>query len=141
MRLSARSRYGIYAMIDLARSVGEGPQTVRAIALRQCVPEPYLEQLLAPLRRSKLILSARGAAGGYALARSAKDIRVGDILRALEGEIRVTDCAIDPDACERAGECAPRVLWERLNQAIDRVLDETTLSDLVMPNTMGGIYE
>ncbi|MDR1569957.1 MAG: Rrf2 family transcriptional regulator [Oscillospiraceae bacterium] len=130
MKLSTRSRYGIHAMIDLAQCQGAGPQTVRAIAQRQKVPEPYLEQLLAPLRRAELIRSARGASGGYTLAREASEINVGEIMRALEGEICVTDCVFDPGACERATGCAPRALWERLNRAIERVLDDTSLADL-----------
>lgn len=131
MKLSAKSRYAIHAMIDLAQCQGQGPQTVRAISQRQNVPETFLEQLVAPLRRAELITSVRGAAGGYELARDASAILVGDVLRALDGVIRVTECALNPAACERAGGCAPRVLWARLNKAIDHVLDTTTLADLV----------
>ncbi|MDR1261975.1 MAG: Rrf2 family transcriptional regulator [Oscillospiraceae bacterium] len=131
MRLSTRSQYGIHAMLDLALAYGGGPQPLRLIAERQDVPEQYLEQLIAPLRRSGLVKSARGAAGGYELALPPENIQVGEVLRALEGPVRLTDCIGEPDACARAELCPSRVLWERLNHAIQDVLDKTTLAELL----------
>ncbi|GHU65691.1 AsnC family transcriptional regulator [Clostridia bacterium] len=132
MKLSTRSQYGIHAMLDLALAYGEGPQPLRLIAERQAVPEQYLEQLIAPLRRGGLVKSARGASGGYELASPPELIQVGEILRALEGPVRLTDCVSEPDTCARAGICPSRALWERLNNAIQDVLDNTTLAELLL---------
>lgn len=131
MRLSSRSLYAIYAMADLAEQSGNGPQSVKQIAGRQAIPEQYLEQLIGSLRKASLVVSLRGANGGYELARDAADIKVSEILSAIEGAVRVTDCALSKDACERGETCAPRLLWERLNRAIEKVLDETLLSELL----------
>ncbi|GHU74224.1 AsnC family transcriptional regulator [Clostridia bacterium] len=135
MKLSTRSQYGIHAMLDLALAYGEGPQPLRLVAERQDVPEQYLEQLIAPLRRAGLVKSARGASGGYELTQPPEDIQVGGILRALEGPVRLTDCVMEPDACSRAGECPSRALWEKLNQAIQNVLDNTTLAELLLTDS------
>jgi len=131
MKLSTRSRYGIHAMFDLAKYADAGPQAVRSIAERQSVPEQYLEQLIAPLRRANLVRSIRGAAGGYQLARPPTDISVGAVVRALEGPLMITDCMVDADACVRSSACPSRVVWERLAKAINRVLDETSLADML----------
>jgi len=118
-------------MADLAQQRGNGPQSVKQIAGRQMIPEQYLEQLIASLRKASLVSSVRGVNGGYELARNPEDIRVSEILSSIEGAVRVTDCALSKDACERGESCAPRLLWERLNKAIEKVLDETILSELV----------
>jgi Rrf2 family protein len=128
-------------MLDLALAYGGGPQSLRLIAERQDVPEQYLEQLIAPLRRAGLVKSARGAAGGYELASPPESMRVGEILRTLEGPVKLTDCVSEPDACARAGVCPSRVLWERLNAAIQDVLDNTTLAELISSEPGGGPYK
>ena len=131
MKLSTRSRYGIHAMFDLAKNTGEGPQAIRNIAERQDVPEQYLEQLIGPLRRANLVSSVRGAGGGYLLAKPPGDITIGQIVRALEGPLNITDCMADADSCSRSGLCPSRLIWERLGQAINQVLDQTTLGDML----------
>lgn len=135
MKLSTRSRYGIHAMFDLAKNTGTGPQAVRSIAERQGVPEQYLEQLIGPLRRAELVKSVRGAAGGYLLSRPAEEISVGQVVRALEGPLNITDCMADADACARSVNCPSRLVWERLGQAINSVLDSTTLADMLEDDT------
>ena len=81
MKLSTRGRYGIHAMYDLACNADAGPQPIKAIAERQTIPEAYLEQLFAVLKRDKLVTSVRGAQGGYMLSRPPGEITVGDVLR------------------------------------------------------------
>ena len=87
MKLSTKGRYGLRAMIDLARYSEEMPVSISCIAARQGLSEGYLEQLVALLRKAGLVKSIRGASGGYVLTRAAKEISVGDILRALEGSL------------------------------------------------------
>ena len=99
MKLSTRGRYGIHAMYDLAMNAQNGPQSIKAIAEREGMPEAYLEQLIAVLKREKLVTSTRGAQGGYMLARSPAEITVGDVLRALEGGLNLVECLDEEDAC------------------------------------------
>ena len=109
MKLSTRGRYGIHAMYDLARNAEYGPQSIKAIAEREGIPEAYLEQLIAPLKRAGLVISTRGAQGGYTLARAPEEITVGDVLRALEGGLNLVDCLDEEDACGKSCACASRM--------------------------------
>lgn len=87
MKLSTKGRYGLRAMIDLADYAEEAPQSIASIAARQSISDSYLEQLMAKLKKAGLITSIRGAQGGYVLAKDSREISVGDILRALEGDL------------------------------------------------------
>lgn len=131
MKLSTRCRYGIHAMYDLAQSVGNGPQTIRAISERQLVPEQYLEQIIGILRREGLVNSVRGAQGGYMLAREPNEISIGQLLRILEGPVLMADCIEDAEACIRSSQCPSRVVWGRLTDCINKVVDSITLQDML----------
>ena len=106
MKLSTKGRYGLRAMIDLARYSGKEPVTIGSIAARQNISERYLEQIVALLKKNGLVKSIRGASGGYVLSREMKDISVGDILRALEGSLEPVKCAAFRSEERRVGkEC------------------------------------
>lgn len=85
------------------------------------------------LRKNGLIRSVRGAGGGYVLARDASEISVGDVLRALEGSLEPVDCdGFNPDGeCEAAGECVTKYVWRKINESINRTVDEMKLDTLV----------
>jgi len=118
-------------MIDLADRFEPGaPVVLRDIAERQQISKRYLEQLSLALKHAGLVLVSVGRGGGYALPRPAKDIRVGEIVRATIGEINVVGCVRYPDSCDRAADCPSRVMWERLNAAILQTFDSVTLADL-----------
>lgn len=131
MKLSTRGRYGIHAMYDLAVNAECGPQSIKAIAERRDIPEAYLEQLIAALKRGNLVTSTRGAQGGYALARPAAEITVGQVLRALEGGLSLVDCVHEEDACGRSCDCPSRILWVKIQAGLDRIVDGITLQDMV----------
>lgn len=131
MRLSTRCRYGIHAMFDLAQNVGEGPQTIRRIAERQLVPEQYLEQIIGVLRRNGLVQSVRGVQGGYMLARAPDTISIGELIRLLEGPVLMADCMAEGESCVRSGQCPSRVVWERLTNCINDVVDNISLQDML----------
>lgn len=131
MKLSTRARYGIHAMVDLAVCYGQGPQPLKAIAERQGIPEPYLEQLMTPLRRERFVTGVRGAQGGYVLARPPEAITLGALMRILEGPISLSQCLDEEGSCDKAGACPTRLVWARLSQCIDSVLDSVTLRDLL----------
>ena len=131
MKLSTRGRYGIHAMYDLAVNYGDGPQSIKCIAERQSVPEAYLEQLIAMLRREKLVISNRGAQGGYRLAREPGEITVGDVLRALEGGLNLVDCLEEDDACGKSCACPSRIVWMKIRDGLNQVVDSITLQDMM----------
>ncbi|ADU51345.1 transcriptional regulator, BadM/Rrf2 family [Thermaerobacter marianensis DSM 12885] len=126
MQLSTRGRYGVRAMFELARRYGQGPVPLREVAEAQQLPENYLEQLMAPLRKGGLVQSVRGAQGGYVLARSPRQITVADIVRLLDGPIGPET---DQEATGTPSVADP--VWEAVRQAITDVLEGTTLDDLV----------
>ena len=133
MNFTAKEDYGIRAVVDIAANRGTAPVQTKEIAARQGIPEQFLEQLLASMRRAGIIRSIRGAGGGYDLARSASRITVGDVLRTLSGPIAPIRCVNESDGarCEREEACGVAGLWQRLKTAIEDVVDTTTVQDLV----------
>ena len=131
MKLSTRGRYGIHAMYDLALNADGGPQPIKALAERGGIPEAYLEQLIAPLKRAGLVTSTRGAQGGYTLARAPEEITVGDVLRALEGGLNLVDCLDEEDACGKSCACASRIVWMKLRDGLNAIVDGITLRDMI----------
>lgn len=132
MKLSTKGKYGVKALFELAMHEGAGPMSLKTIAERQGLSEHYLEQLAAPLRKAGLIVSIRGAQGGYVLSRPSKEITVGDIIRVLEGPIGFTDCSTEGDAApDCAATCVVHGVWEKVTQQIVNVIDSITLQDLV----------
>jgi len=131
MKLSTKGRYGIHAMYDLAQFGSETPQPIKSIAERQNIPEAYLEQLIGQLRRSGLVKSVRGAQGGYLLSRSPAEITVGEVLRTLEGELAVVDCLMEEDVCHKACSCPTRVVWKKLRDGLNEIVDGITLQDML----------
>ncbi|HJD02725.1 MAG TPA: Rrf2 family transcriptional regulator [Candidatus Mediterraneibacter excrementavium] len=133
MKLSTKGRYGLRALIDLAQYSGQAPVSITSISARQDISERYLEQLMALLRKAGLIRSVRGAGGGYVLAKDMKEISVGDILRALEGNLEPVECpGLDPEgSCKAADSCVSKYVWKRINESINRTVDEIMLDQLV----------
>ncbi|HEY8347959.1 MAG TPA: Rrf2 family transcriptional regulator [Symbiobacteriaceae bacterium] len=132
MRLSTKGKYGVKMLFELAMHEGAGPLSLKSIAERQGLSEHYLEQLAAPLRKAGLIVSIRGAQGGYVLGRPADQITVGDVIRVLEGPIGFTDCSVEKEAPpDCAASCVVHNVWEKVTQQIVAVVDGITLRDLV----------
>ena len=141
MKLSTRGRYGIHAMYDLALYAEGGPQSIKAIAEREGIPEAYLEQLIAPLKRAGLVTSTRGAQGGYTLARAPEEITVGDVLRALEGGLSLVDCIDEEDACGKSCACPSRIVWMKLRDGLNAIVDGITLRDMIEDYQRQGAQE
>ena len=133
MKLSTRGRYGLRAMVDLAANSGEEAVCIQSIAGRQNLSESYLEQLVRLLRKAGLVKSVRGAGGGYRLARPADTISVGDVLRALEGDLEAVNCGAfqKEHPCGDAGHCVTKYVWKKINDAIGQAVDSIQLSELV----------
>ncbi|AEF95077.1 transcriptional regulator, BadM/Rrf2 family [Desulfotomaculum nigrificans CO-1-SRB] len=132
MRLSTKGHYGLKAMFDLAMHYGAEPIPLKLVAERQSLSEHYLEQLIAVLRKAGLVKSIRGAQGGYILARPPAEIKVGDVIRALEGPIAPLDCVSEqePTLCEKVDYCISRDIWAKVRDSIAEVLDSITLEDM-----------
>ena len=131
--VSTRGEYGMRLMVDLARHWGDGSLSLRAVADREQLPEAYLEQLVAALRKSGLVVGKRGAGGGYVLAREPREISAGDIVRALEGPIEPQICCAEGEPivnCVLEQNCGTRAVWVRLQGTIARALDSMSLADL-----------
>ena len=130
MKLSTKGRYGARAAFELAKHYGEGPIMVRQIAKRQEISVRYLEQILNSLRTADLVKSTRGARGGYELARQPEDISIGEIVRNLEGPFDIVSCTGDVE-CGSIAECVTCDIWTEVKKAIEGVLNNISLADLV----------
>ena len=136
---STKGEYGVRLMVQLGRRFGTGPASLAEIAADEDLPRAYLEQLVTSLRDAALVVSTRGARGGYELARHPGDIRMSDVLRALEGPIAPMICASDDPGhagCDRSTMCTVNVLWVRVRDAIASTLDAMSLADLVPSRTI-----
>lgn len=133
VKLSTKGRYGLKAMFELALHYGEGPIPLKNIAEVQEISEHYLEQLIAVLKKNGLVNSVRGAQGGYMLVDSPRKIRVGDVIRALEGDLAPVDCINDSggNKCSKENNCVTRMVWEKINDSINSVIDSITLEDMI----------
>jgi Rrf2 family protein len=133
MKLSTKGRYGVKAMLDLALHNEEGPVALKSIAERQYFSENYLEQLFASLRKAGLVKSIRGAQGGYELAQSPQNITIGSVLRALEGSLAPVECVGEDDhaKCSKSEQCVTRIVWEKIRDKVNEVVDSITLADLI----------
>ncbi|MDR2019544.1 MAG: Rrf2 family transcriptional regulator [Treponema sp.] len=130
MKISARGRYGIRLLIDLAEHNSEPHTALASVAERQKISVRYLEQVAVILRRAGFIRSVKGASGGYALARPPEDIIIGDALRALEGDMLV----VDPPGNVKESRLQRSIrmtVFDRLNERIAQVIDRETLASLV----------
>jgi Rrf2 family protein len=133
MKLSTKGRYGLRAMIDLALNAKDSQISIKSISERQNISENYLEQIIAVLKKNGFVNSSRGAQGGYSLNKSPKEISVGDILRALEGDLNPVDCiTVNEDIqCSESELCVTKFVWKKISDSINDVVDNITLEDLV----------
>ncbi len=121
-------------MVQLARiAKGEKHVSLRSLAEEENISIAYLEQIFAVLRRAELVYSVRGAQGGYALSRKPEDIRIGDVVLALEGPTEITRCVTgSPSGCRADhARCLTHDLWEKLGQHIDAYLNSVSLNDVL----------
>ena len=121
-------------MVQLGRHYGTGPASLAEIAAAEDMPRAYLEQLAFVLRDAGLVVSTRGAHGGYHLARPPAAIPMSEVLRALEGPLAPMICATEDsahDACGRTSSCTVNLLWIKVRDAVAGALDGVTLADLV----------
>jgi transcriptional regulator, BadM/Rrf2 family len=132
MRISTKGRYGLRAMLDLAVNSNGEKVSLFSIAKRQNISVNYLEQVFSLLRKAGFVSSIKGASGGYFLAMEPSKIRVGDILRSLEGDLMVVDEDTDSGADSNdIQQCLRKNVWDKLNESLAEAADSITLRDLV----------
>ncbi len=131
MILSTKGRYSVMAMVDLAMHQKESPVSLTHIAERQEIPQAYLEQIFARLKKSGLVESVRGPGGGYKLAKSCAEITMDEIVAASEEEIRMTRCGKADGGCmAKRAKCLTHDLWEGLGDHIEAYLSSITLEQV-----------
>jgi Rrf2 family cysteine metabolism transcriptional repressor len=136
MRISTKGCYALRAVLELAMHPGR-PVARQEIATRQGISANYIAQLFRLLRQAQLVKAIRGPGGGYVLARDAAEIPVGDVLRAVEGPLALSQCVTPEDEpdCQRATTCQVRPLLEQLTTVLARAVDGITLQDLLTSPT------
>ncbi len=139
MKLSTKGRYAVMAMADLAHHSNGRPVALAEVADRQEISLSYLEQLFGRLRRSGLVSSVRGPGGGYMLARDASEMRIADIILAVDEPIKATRCTPgSPTGCHsHKGRCLTHDLWEELGNQIYLYLSSVTLADVCERRILG----
>lgn len=139
MLFSTKAEYGVRLMVELGRQPASTPISLSAVADKERLPLSYLEHLVARLRKAGLVVSTRGAHGGYSLARSASEITLDEVVEALEGQIAPMECFHEtPEGkvlCSHESDgdraCATKLLWTRVQSGVTKALAGTTLAELV----------
>ena len=132
MKISTKGRYALRLMLDLAYNHTGSFIPIKNISQRQDISDKYLEQIITQLSRAGLVKSARGAQGGYMLAKEPQEYTVGEILRLLEGNLAPVACVDDSkEDCTRADGCVTMEVWREIKDAVNKVVDNITLADLV----------
>ena len=133
IKLSTKGRYGTRLMLNLAKHYSDGKEAIilKNVSDEEDISIRYLEQIIIPLKISKLVKSIRGAGGGYTLARKPVQIKLSEILHALEGTCCLVDCVEDEDYCDRTDTCATHDVWVKASSLLHDYFDKTTLQELL----------
>lgn len=131
MKISTKGRYALRVMTDLALNSNGRFITLKEIAARQEISNKYSEQIIAMLNKAGYLETARGNTGGYKLAKKPNEYKIGDILRATEGELAPIDCLTKEGKCDRKGNCKTYSFWKGLDDTINEYVDSKTLEDLI----------
>ena len=133
MKLSNKGRYAVMAMADLASNIDEGPISLTEISFRQNISLAYLEQIFIKLKNKKLVKSIRGATGGYILEKPASEIKLSNIIFAVDEEVRMLNCKKQSKkgCTNKLTKCITHNLWDQLDQHINKFFERVRLEDLV----------
>lgn len=135
-----KADYGVRALLDLAEHGGGGPVPSHDIAARQHVPGPFLDQLLMTLRRAGLVRSTRGPRGGHLLGSPPEEITLAHAIDVLEGQTAQMECFTAPETCEQSFGCGIRSSLLRAEDAARKVLEGTTIADMVRERRAEGVF-
>ncbi len=134
IRLSTKGRYGTRLMLNLAQHYNNGEESVilKDVADEEEISIRYLEQIIIPLKINKLVKSIRGAGGGYFLARDPSEIKLSEVLHALEGSCCLVECVEDGDFCNRMPICTTYEIWKEASNLLKNYFESITIQDLVI---------
>lgn len=132
LRISKLTDYATVALAELAKVPGECRSAAQLAEATRLEP-PTVAKVLKMLARAELVESVRGVNGGYRLVKTAADISVASIIRAMEGPIALTECALEPGLCTREHDCSLSGNWRRIGQTVEQALDAMSLADLAAP--------
>lgn len=134
MKLTSKGRYAVTAMLDIALNQSKGPITLAMISERQAISLSYLEQIFAKLKKSELVLSARGPGGGYRLSRGAEAISVAEIINAVNEDLEPRKCH-GKSNCQGGTQCLSHELWSDLSGMIQQFLEDVSLQQVIDQRT------
>ena len=136
MKLTNKGRYAVMAMADLATNANNGPISLNEISIRQNISLAYLEQIFIKLKDNKLVKSSRGAKGGYVLERPASEIKLSNIIFAVNEEVKTLNCNKNAKrGCNhKSSKCITHNLWDQLDQHINGFFEKVKLQDLTIKN-------
>ena len=137
MKLTSKGRYAVMAMADLASNTSVGPVSLTEISFRQNISLAYLEQIFIKLKKNKLVKSSRGATGGYLLEKPASEIKLSNIIFAVDEEVKMLNCKKNSKkGCNnKSTKCITHNLWDELDQHINGFFEKVKLQDLVKQNS------
>jgi len=137
--ISAKGRYALRCMLDISLNGTEDNVKIKDIAERQDIPLKYLEQIVSTLNKAGFVKGKKGPNGGYRLSRPPEEYTVGMIIKVIEGNTAPVSCLADD--CGRSDKCVSMILWKKLNDAVNSVLDGTTLADMMDWSSRGQLIE
>jgi len=130
IKLSTKARYGLRVLFDIAQHSKGKPISLSVIAERQRLPLNYLEQIMLELKKAELVVSVRGAYGGYKLNGPLEDITVKKVFDVLEGPIILSDCVVD-DCCAKTSYCVTRLLYKEMSDQLNEITANISLKDMI----------
>jgi Rrf2 family protein len=133
IRLSTKGRYGTRLMLNLAHHYTNDQRTVilKDVSADEEISIRYLEQIIIPLKINRLVKSIRGAGGGYTLSKDPSEVKLSEILHALEGSCCLVECMEDPDFCDRIETCPTYDIWKGASELLKGYFENISLRDLV----------
>ncbi len=135
MRITYRGDYALKTILDLALHYRNGPVTIHELATQADIPIKFLEQILLDLKRGGFVESRRGKVGGYLLAKSPSQIKLGEVIRFIDGQIEPIACVDNKyKGCREINKCAFRDVWQKIAESTSRIIDNITFEDLVKKN-------
>jgi Rrf2 family protein len=135
MRITYRGDYALKTILDLALHYHNSPVTIHELATRLDIPIKFLEQILLDLKRGGFVESRRGKVGGYLLAKPPSQIKLGEIIRFIDGQIEPIACVDNKyKGCSEINKCAFRDVWQKITESTSRIIDNITFEDLVKKN-------
>jgi len=131
MKFSTKTRYGLRFMVNLGANASDKPVQLSEIARLEDISEKYLSQIVIPLKSRGLVISERGANGGYRLGKTASEITVKEIVQTFEGSLYPVDCITEADSCDRSSHCVTQQVWKKAGDALIITLENITLESLI----------